>query len=182
MVQRDFIIDYSKLETSIVSWIKSYVESNNLESLVVEISSDICSFVCSTIAAKTNLPVKILFASNVGDENVLAAHVEWLKNNFNNLSIFDPNPTVTRHQIATDYNGVIIESTANVKTFLFGILKDLELNYVRLLPFADLYESELHEFGKSLGVIDVPISYDSKYEWGHQWCHQHGLTHPPELN
>lgn len=178
MVQRDLDFDYSKLEESIVSWIKNYVKDNSLESLAVSISGSICSVVSSTLAAKTNLPVLALIQTN-GQEDILTNHVEWIKSNFPNVSFLDSD---TPYQIAKDHNGVVIESVTNIDTFLLGTLSEYECDSWRLLPLADLYESEVYELGKILTVVNTPMSCNEIFEWTHQWCHNRGLVCPPESN
>jgi len=181
MVQRDLTIDYSKLEESIISWIKKYVNDNSLESLALFISGNICSTVSSTLAAKTNLPVRALIQTN-GQEDVLSNHIEWLKSNFNNITFFDSESVTTPYQIAKDYNGVVIESATNIDTFLLATLPEYECDSWRLLPLADLYESDVYELGKILNVVNTSMSCNETFEWTYQWCHNHGLVCPPESN
>jgi len=179
MVQRDFTFDYSKLEESIVSWMKNHVKDNGLESLAITVSGNICSTVSSTLAAKTNLPVRALIQKN-GQEDILVNHVEWLKNNFSNVSFFDSDSLLTPYQIAKDHNGIVIESVTNIDTFLLGTLTSYESDCLRLLPFADLYESDVHEIGKILNVINPSVSCDETFEWSYQWCVNSELIYPPE--
>ena len=49
------IEDYEVLKNRIVDWIKSYAESNGINSLVVGVSGGIDSAVTSTLAAETGL-------------------------------------------------------------------------------------------------------------------------------
>jgi len=82
--------DYSKLETSIVSWINNYVSDNEtIQALVVGVSGGIDSAVTATLAAKTGLPVYALgmpIHQNEEQENLSDVHLEWLKSNFENVT------------------------------------------------------------------------------------------------
>ena len=54
------ITDYHELKTKIVSWIKNYAITNNIESLVVGVSGGIDSAVVSTLCAETGLKTYVL--------------------------------------------------------------------------------------------------------------------------
>jgi len=82
------IIDYSELETSIVSWLKNYVEQFNIKAFVVGVSGGIDSAVSSTLAAKTGLPVYALgmpILQKEEQETLSDTHLEWLQSKFSNV-------------------------------------------------------------------------------------------------
>jgi NAD+ synthase len=54
------IIDYENLSIKLQSWIKSYVENNNITCLVVGVSGGIDSAVVSTLCAETGLPTVVV--------------------------------------------------------------------------------------------------------------------------
>ncbi len=54
------ITDYHELKTKIVSWIKNYAVTNNIDSLVVGVSGGIDSAVVSTLCAETGLKTYVL--------------------------------------------------------------------------------------------------------------------------
>ena len=68
------ITDYHELKTKIVSWIKNYAITNNIESLVVGVSGGIDSAVVSTLCAETGMKTYVLsmpLLSNNADINVI---------------------------------------------------------------------------------------------------------------
>ena len=48
------------VETSIVTWIQNYVNTNKIKSLVVKLSGGIDSAVVSTLCAETGLPTYVV--------------------------------------------------------------------------------------------------------------------------
>jgi len=82
------ITDYSKLEERIVFWLKDYTQQFNIKAFVVGVSGGIDSAVCSTLAAKTGLPVYALgmpIYQKENQESLSDAHLEWLYSNFLNV-------------------------------------------------------------------------------------------------
>ena len=75
----------------ITNWIKEYCDSlgsNNKDSLVIGISGGIDSAVASTLAAKTNfktIAVSIPIRQNEKQHDLSLKHLEWLKNNYDNV-------------------------------------------------------------------------------------------------
>jgi len=54
------IIDYENLSNQIQTWIKNYVEENNIKTLVVGVSGGIDSAVVSTLCAETGIPTIVV--------------------------------------------------------------------------------------------------------------------------
>jgi NAD+ synthase len=54
------IMDYYNLSILIQEWIKDYVKSNNIDTLVVGVSGGIDSAVVSTLCARTGLPTIVV--------------------------------------------------------------------------------------------------------------------------
>ena len=78
----------ANLQNSIVKWIKSYAESNGIESLVVGVSGGIDSAVVSTLCAKTKLPTYALTMPIRQSEktHILSLrHSEWLTKKYKNV-------------------------------------------------------------------------------------------------
>ena len=83
------ITDYSKLETSIVSWLKKYAEQFNIKSFVIGVSGGIDSAVSSTLAAKTGLPVYAIgmHIHQKEEQEILSdVHLKWLSDAFLNVT------------------------------------------------------------------------------------------------
>jgi NAD+ synthase len=80
---------YQELKSKIVSWIKSYVEENKINSLVVGVSGGIDSAVVSTLCAETELPTYILsmpLHSNMNNDNLSDSHCNALEKKYNNVT------------------------------------------------------------------------------------------------
>ena len=78
-----------KVVAFIVSWLKNYVEKSNVNGFVIGISGGIDSAVTSTLCAKTGFPVLCLEMPIHQAENQITRahnHIEWLQNNFKNVS------------------------------------------------------------------------------------------------
>ena len=75
----------------IVDWIKDYKRTNNINGLVVGVSGGIDSAVTSALCAKTGLNVICLempIQQENKQDNRASIHIEWLKNQFSNVSSF----------------------------------------------------------------------------------------------
>ena len=83
------ITDYHELKTNIVSWIKKYAISNNIESLVVGVSGGIDSAVVSTLCAETGLKTYVLsmpLLSKIDSDKLSDAHTRVLEEKYNNVT------------------------------------------------------------------------------------------------
>ena len=75
------IEDYEVLKNRIVDWIKSYAESNGINSLVVGVSGGIDSAVTSTLAAETGLITYCIgmpLHQKKDQESLSDIHLDWL--------------------------------------------------------------------------------------------------------
>ena len=75
------IEDYEVLKNRIVEWIRNYVESNGIKSLVVGVSGGIDSAVTSTLAAETGLMTYCIgmpLLQNEEQESLSDIHLDWL--------------------------------------------------------------------------------------------------------
>ncbi|MHB1146150.1 MAG: NAD(+) synthase [Lutibacter sp.] len=78
-----------KVVNYIVSWLKDYAEKSHVNGFVIGISGGIDSAVTSTLCAKTGFPVLCVEMPIHQAENQITRaynHVEWLQNNFENIS------------------------------------------------------------------------------------------------
>ena len=82
------IEDYHLLKNRIVNWIKDYVDTNNLQALVVGVSGGIDSAVVSTLCAETKLPTFALgmpIHQDSGQESLSDSHLARLKEKYSNV-------------------------------------------------------------------------------------------------
>ena len=83
------ITDYHELKTNIISWIKKYAISNNIESLVVGVSGGIDSAVVSNLCAETGLKTYVLsmpLLSKIDSDKLSDAHTKVLEEKYNNVT------------------------------------------------------------------------------------------------
>ena len=178
------IKNYSELESRIVDWLKDYVITNNIKSFVIGVSGGIDSAVSSTLAAKTGFPVYALgmpIHQKEEQETLSDVHLEWLANNFSNVttlkydltSVFDTFKQtmngygenthslansrsrirmVTLYQIAGSVGGIVVGTGNKVEDYGVGFYTKYGDGGVDIAPIADLYKTEVWELGKFLGV------------------------------
>ena len=82
-------MNYSKVIKHIVNWLNSYTNDSQTKGYVVGISGGIDSAVTSTLAASTGHPTLCLEMPIHQSHQELERsgdHIEWLKNNFSNVS------------------------------------------------------------------------------------------------
>ena len=98
------ITDYDLLKNRIVSWIKDYIATNNIKSLVVGISGGIDSSVVSSLCAETGLPTYVLsmplhqisYQADLSD-----IHREFLANKYKNVIPLKIDLSTTYNQFVT---------------------------------------------------------------------------------
>ncbi|SFZ89188.1 NAD+ synthase [Flaviramulus basaltis] len=89
-MQTEKVVDY------IVNWLKDYATNAGMKGFVIGVSGGIDSAVTSTLCAKTGLPLLCLeMPIHQASTQVSRAmnHIEWLKSNFNDVSITQVNLT-----------------------------------------------------------------------------------------
>ena len=183
------IKNYSELESRIVDWLKDYAITNNIKSFVIGVSGGIDSAVSSTLAAKTGFPVYALgmpIHQKEEQETLSDVHLEWLANNFSNVttlkydltSVFDTFKQtmnsygenthslansrsrirmVTLYQIAGSVGGIVVGTGNKVEDYGVGFYTKYGDGGVDIAPIADLYKTEVWELGKFLGVDSVIV-------------------------
>ena len=83
------IENYAELETSIVTWIRNYVDENKLKSLVVGVSGGIDSAVVATLCAETGIPTYVLsmpLKSSAKNDTLSDSYTTYLENNYDNVT------------------------------------------------------------------------------------------------
>jgi len=178
------IENYSDLESRIVDWLKDYALTNNIKSFVIGVSGGIDSAVSSTLAAKTGLPVYALgmpIHQKEEQETLSDVHLEWLANNFSNVttlkydltSVFDTFKQtmngygenthalansrsrirmITLYQVAGSVGGIVVGTGNKVEDYGVGFYTKYGDGGVDIAPIADLYKTEVWELGKFFGV------------------------------
>jgi NAD+ synthase len=178
------IDDFSNLKNNIVEWLKKYSIDNNIKSFVVGVSGGIDSAVSSTLAASTGIPTYAIgmpIHQKEEQENLSDAHLDWLKQNFDNVIVskFDLTDTfenfksvmgefgqdtlslansrsrlrmVTLYQIAGSVGGIVVGTGNKVEDYGVGFYTKYGDGGVDIAPIADLYKSEVWEFGRQLGI------------------------------
>ena len=82
-------LDYSKVETRIVNWLKEQAKQSKVNGFVIGVSGGVDSAVVSTLAAKTGLPlyaIQMPIHQRADEVNRATAHIYWLMENFPNVS------------------------------------------------------------------------------------------------
>ncbi|MFY0629755.1 MAG: NAD(+) synthase [Flavobacteriaceae bacterium] len=89
-------MEVEKVTNHIVSWLKAYAEKAGVNGFVVGISGGIDSAVTSTLCAKAGFPTLCLEMPIHQEENQVSRalnHIQWLKNNFTEISSLQVNLT-----------------------------------------------------------------------------------------
>ena len=178
------INDYTELTSNISIWMDEYLKSTGLGCFVIGVSGGIDSAVSSTLAAETGRSVFALgmpIHQHKDQESLSDAHLEWLDNRYNNVTVlkFDLTNTfdtfkydlerfatddhalantrsrlrmVTLYQIAGQYKGIVVGTGNKVEDYGVGFYTKYGDGGVDVAPIADLYKSEVWELGGFLGV------------------------------
>ncbi|MDY0781611.1 NAD(+) synthase [Tenacibaculum sp. IB213877] len=89
-------MDVPKVIDHIVNWLKDYAENAKVNGFVIGVSGGIDSAVTSTLCAKTGLSVMCLEMPIYQAPNQVSRalnHIDWLQNNFSNVSMTQVNLT-----------------------------------------------------------------------------------------
>lgn len=85
-----------KVVDHIVNWLKDYATNAHMKGFVIGVSGGIDSAVTSTLCAKTGLPLLCLempIHQAPSQVNRALNHIDWLKSNFNNMTMTQVNLT-----------------------------------------------------------------------------------------
>ncbi len=170
----------------IVNWLKKYSSSSKTEGFVVGISGGIDSALTSTLCALTgkkviclNMPIRQM--QHEYDRG--NAHIEWLKQNFKNVSNAEVNLTpifeVIENTFETEvqdfltmantrarlrmttlyayagHHKLLVAGTGNkVEDFGIGFFTKYGDGGVDVSPIADLMKSQVYALAKEVGVIE----------------------------
>lgn len=111
-----------KVIDNITEWLNNYSLKSKTNGFVVGISGGVDSAVTSTLCARTGLPVlcldmPILQSSN--EQNRAIKHIDWLKNNFKNVSSKSIDLTQTFLSLKDS-----IEETSTEKIYCLWLIQD----------------------------------------------------------
>ena len=181
------IIDYENLIREIQLWIKNYVNSNGIKTLVVGVSGGIDSAVVSTLCAITGIPtiaVGISINSSEKNTDLSKKQLDFLSNlgvktynydlsdTFNSFksTMLGSFPSelgfansksrlrmMTLYQIAASYDGIVVGTGNKVEDFGVGFYTKYGDGGVDISPIADLYKTEVRELGRFLNVPEEII-------------------------
>lgn len=181
-------MNYPKIIDYITDWLTDYVSQSGLKGYVVGISGGIDSAITSTLCAKTGKKVICLemgIHQNSNEVNRGIEHIQWLEQNFPNVSHHRINLTQTfetikaalpenaqkdglsmantraRLRMTTLYaigqsNGLLVAGTGNkVEDFGVGFYTKYGDGGVDVSPIADLMKTDVFAIAKELGIVDT---------------------------
>ena len=178
-------MNLKSIESHIVNWLFDYSKKSGLNGFVVGVSGGIDSAVTSTLCAKTGLNTIVLNMpihqkSNQFDRS--NEHINWLKNNFENVTSHEINLTVvydsfsnalpksnqddlsmanlrSRIRMSNLYvfasnKKYLVAGTGNkVEDFGVGFYTKYGDGGVDISPIADLLKSEVFKLADHLGIV-----------------------------
>ena len=175
----------TSIESYIVNWLSNYSKKSGLNGFVVGVSGGIDSAVTSTLCAKTGLNTTVLNMpihqkSNQFDRS--NEHINWLKNNFENVSSHEINLTdvydsfsnalpkanqdelsmanlrsrirMSNLYVFASNKKYLVAGTGNkVEDFGVGFYTKYGDGGVDISPIADLLKSEVFKIADHLGIV-----------------------------
>lgn len=177
-------MNYEKVNLHIVEWLRKQITETKQKGFVVGVSGGIDSAVVSTLCAKSGFPVIVL---NMPIHQIkeqfdrAEKHINWLKDNFNNVSSFTTDltlvyenlcstfPLIAKEELAlantrsrlrmltlysfANSNNYLVCGTGNkIEDFAIGFFTKYGDGGVDISPIGDLMKSEVYALGKFLGV------------------------------
>jgi NAD+ synthase len=179
-------MQHQKIIQLIVDWLKSYSENSKTNGFVVGVSGGIDSALTSTLCALTGKPVLVLnmpILQQSAQHKRAKEHIEWLKQNFSNVTGEEIDLTDTFKAMSKDLPASIQDdlTMANLRSRLRMItlyafagnkkllvagtgnkIEDFGIGFftkygdggVDLSPIADLTKSEVFALAKHLNIVE----------------------------
>lgn len=177
------ISDYKELCEKIQEWIKDYVLSNNIKTLIVGVSGGLDSAVVSTLCSKTKVPTigisididsdhknselakkQLDFIQNMGAKtyeldltDVYSLFKKKIQGDFHSELGYANSKSrlrmVTLYQAACCFDGIVVGTGNKVEDFGVGFFTKYGDGGVDLSPIADLYKTEVRELGRYLNIL-----------------------------
>lgn len=177
-------MQHQNIINHIVNWLKEYSVKSKTNGFVIGISGGIDSALTSTLCALTNTKVICLnmpIRQHKTEYDRSAEHIQWLKNNFSNVSSAKVNLTSIFEEMEKTYDDEIqdfltmantrarlrmttlyayaghhkflVAGTGNkIEDFGIGFFTKYGDGGVDISPIADLMKSEVYALAKHLGV------------------------------
>jgi NAD+ synthase len=177
-------MQHQNIINHIVNWLKEYSEKSKTNGFVIGISGGIDSALTSTLCALTNTKTICLnmpIRQHKTEYDRSAEHIQWLKNNFSNVSSAEVNLTSIFEEMEKNYDGeiqdfltmantrarlrmttlyayaghhkLLVAGTGNkIEDFGIGFFTKYGDGGVDISPIADLMKSEVYVLAKHLGV------------------------------
>ena len=169
----------------ITNWLLEYALTSNNKGFVIGISGGIDSAVTSTLAAKTGLPlicIEMPIYQQKAQVDRGRKHIEWLKNNFKNVSTSEMDLTsiydelikqlpkgkdihelalvnsrarlrmTTLYYFAQSNNSLVLGTGNKVEDFGIGFFTKYGDGGVDISPIADLLKTEVYALGNELDI------------------------------
>lgn len=144
----------------IVKWLKSYAHDSNMNGFVVGVSGGIDSALTSTLCAKTGLPTLCLEMPIKQQKNQVdraQKHINWLKNNFVNVS----GKTINLNDVFSSFSEVTNQEDNSDAAMLSLANSRSRLRMVTLYYFAARYRYLVAGTGNK--VEDFGVGFYTKY-------------------
>ncbi|HOS17497.1 MAG TPA: NAD(+) synthase, partial [Bacteroidales bacterium] len=178
--------EYCNTAKDISDWIRDYSKHAKLTSLVVGLSGGVDSGLVSTLCAMSGVKTFVVTLpcySPVSSTKSALAHVEWLENQYLNVSHLNIDLTkiyqtfqntisnlkelntlalantksrlrmTMLYHIATIYNGLVVGTGNKVEDFGIGYFTKYGDGGVDISPLAEFTKSEVISMAKSLGIL-----------------------------
>jgi NAD+ synthase len=174
-----------RISDQIVAWLKNYAVTNNRKSFVVGVSGGVDSALVSTLCAKTEIPIIcVTLPCHSKTDGIVNAdkHIEWLRQNFGNVSAFNFDLTsafdsfqksfmklfdsplgwantksrlrmTALYQVATPAEGLVVGTGNKVEDYGVGFFTKYGDGGVDLSPIGDLTKTEVRAMCRELGVL-----------------------------
>ena len=179
-----------KLQNKISGWLNDYLEKSNQKTFVIGISGGIDSAVTSTLCAMTGkrtIVVTMPIHQNQNETDRGKNHIQWLKNNYQNVEEYHIDLTNTYEKLREDTphlfhndlslanmrarirmstlyliaggsKGIVAGTGNKVEDFGVGFYTKYGDGGVDISPIADLMKSEVYEMGREMGLIEEIIN------------------------
>src|ERR1035437_3949382 len=176
----------SEVINHIVNWLSQYAEQSKTDGFVIGISGGIDSALTSTLCAKTGKSVICLnmpIHQHKAEYDRGHEHINWLKNNFKNVTFHEVELTetfksisaalpvdtqdwltmantrarirmTTLYAFACHYKMLVVGTGNKVEDFGIGFFTKYGDGGVDISPIADLMKSEVFALAKELNVVN----------------------------
>lgn len=149
-----------KIINHIVNWLTEYLETSKQKGYVLGISGGLDSAVVSTLCAQTNFPLLVIEMPIHQEKNQVSRaknHIQWLKNNFNNVESLEVDLTQVFDQFSQS-----VEKSDNQYAYELALAN----TRARLRMTTLYYYAGIHSYivaGTGNKIEDFGIGFYTKY-------------------